>query len=273
MKWHFFILFLFLAAGCSRPQGFTLRKILSEHQSDPRWEVATPKGMDEIRSFLREPYTYLGSGNHCYAFVSANGEHVLKFFKQKHMRTKTMLDYLPNRLRRRRKEREESFSSYKIAYQQLQNETGVIFLHLNKTVNLLPTCALFDQHGTPLEIKLDEMEFLLQRRATLAFEYLESLFGHKDHLLDAIESLLRLVALRSQKGVYDKDLQFYKNFGFRDGEAMEVDVGELRLDQAPRETVDEVREVSLQICDFIHENAPMHLSDVQIRINSILRTL
>jgi len=284
MKRFIFILFLlFACGGCSRPQGFTLKKILSEHPNDPKWEVSNPNDLDEIRNFLDQPYTYLGSGNHCYAFVSSDGHYVLKFFKQKHMRTRSMLNYLPlpvknlfypiERLRMRMQEREKSFSSYKIAYEQLQDHTGVLFLHLNKTEGLLPNTTLIDQHGNLLEINLDHMEFLLQKKATLAFEYLQSLFGKKEELLDAIESLLQLVALRNQKGIYDKDLQFYKNFGFRNGEAIEVDVGEFRLDHMPQDTLKETREVSLQIQDFIHENMPKLLPDVQTRINSTLKSL
>jgi DNA repair exonuclease SbcCD ATPase subunit len=284
MKWFLFILFfLFTSVGCSRPHGFTLKKILSEHSYEPRWEVSPPKNMNEIRSFLAQSYTYLGSGNHCYAFVSSDGRYVLKFFKQKHMRTHSMLNYLPlparnlfypiERLRRRMQEREESYSSYKIAYEKLQNETGVLFLHLNKTTDLLPHTTLIDQHGNRLKINLNQMEFLLQEKATLAFEYLRSLFDQKEELLDAIDSLLQVVISRNQKGIYDKDLQFYKNFGFRNGKALEVDVGEFKIDQTPRDTLKEAHEVSLQIRDFIQENMPKHLPDVQTRINSTLKYL
>ena len=271
MKWYFLILPLLLVTGCSRPKGFTLKKVLSRHQNEPRWEVSLPQQMDEIQRILTQPYSYLGSGNHCYAFVSRDGRYVLKFFKQKHMRTQSILS--KRRLRRRRRERVESFTSYKIAYEELQEETGVLYLHLNKTVDILPTLTLFDQHGNLLTLPLDEMEFLIQKRATLAFDYLESLFDQKEQLLSAVDSLLRLVAVRSQRGIYDKDLQFYKNFGFCEGQAIEVDIGEFNLDHPPKEMLEEVGELSLQIRDFIHENAAELLSDVEARINLTLREL
>ena len=284
MNRYFCILLLFLiCTGCSRSSGFILKKILSKYPNDPKWEVAFPQEMGEVQNHLDQPYTYLGSGNHCYVFMSTDGEYVLKFFKQKHMRIQSMLDYLPlsvkrlfypmERLRRRTQEREESFTSYKIAYEQLQEETGVVFLHLNKTVDLLPNIALFDQHGTLININLDNMEFLLQKKATLTFEHLNSLFDQKEDLLDAIKSLLCLVSIRSQKGIYDQDLQLYKNFGFHNGYAIEVDVGEFKLNKEPHIDLKEVREVSLQIRDFIHENAPELLPEVQAKINSTLKSL
>lgn len=284
MKRYLALIILLLASwGCSRPQGFTLKKILSKHPNDPRWDVSLPNEGDAIQSYFLQPYTYLGSGNHCYAFKSEDGQYVLKFFKQKHMRTQSLLDYLPlpakrlfypmERIKRRTQEREESFTSYKIAYEHLQKETGVIFLHLNKTEGLLPTLSLVDQQGQVLEIPLDNMEFLLQKKATLAFKHFESLFNHKEALLDAVESLLRLIATRNQKGIFDKDLQFYKNFGFSQGEALEVDVGEFKLDEPPRDVVEETQEVSLQIRDFIQEHASHLLPDVQKRIEETLKTL
>ena len=127
MKRYLVLIILLLASwGCSRPQGFTLKKILSKHPNDPKWDVPLPKEGDDIQSYFMHPYTYLASGKHCYAFKSEDGQYVLKFFKQKHMQTQSLVDYLPlpaqrlfypmERIKRRAQEREESFTSYKIAY-------------------------------------------------------------------------------------------------------------------------------------------------------------
>lgn len=262
-------------AGCSRPKGFTLKKITSHHTPAPEWEVENTLSRGEIRAIVNQPFTYLGSGNHTYAFASEDGRYVIKFFKQKHMKTRTWVDYLPlptkrifypmGKIHRRMQEREESFTSYRIAFNELRQETGILYLHLNKTAHLKTSLTLIDQNGENLSLDLDDMEFLIQKRATLAFEHLKDLYreGKVQEAEEAIASLLDVVAKRSQMGIYDKDLQFFKNFGFVGQEAIEIDIGEFRRDQEPRPTYEELKTLSLQIRDFIKMYAPKHLSSAE----------
>lgn len=255
------ILLLFLVvslfAGCSRSKGFTLRKITSSYGADPRWEVESDLSPKDLAALLQGPYTYLGSGNHTYAFVSADEKTVIKFFKQKHMRVQAPFLSSETKLRRA-KERYESFSSYLLAYEKLRPETGLLYLHFNPTRYLHQTVTLIDQHGKKHRINLDDMEFLVQKKATLSFDHLSQLFseGAYDKAISSICSLLHLVAKRNQMGIYDKDLQFYKNFGFIDNQAVEIDIGEFRVGQEVRPTREELQALSFQLKEFIQKSAP-----------------
>ncbi|MCP5506510.1 MAG: hypothetical protein H7A38_06475 [Chlamydiales bacterium] len=251
------LLSISLVAGCERPKGFTLSKVTSSYGADPRWDVENDLSPSELAALLQGPYTYLGSGNHTYAFMSRDEKTVIKFFKQKHMRVQSLFLSSETKLRRA-KERLESFSSYLLAYEKLRDETGLLYLHLNPTHHLHQTVTLIDQHGKEHRVNLDEMEFLIQKKATLSFDHLNKLFseGAYDKAISSICSLLHLVAKRSQMGIYDKDLQFYKNFGFIENQAVEIDIGEFRAGQEVRPTQEELQELSFQLKDFIQKSAP-----------------
>lgn len=248
---------LFFAIGCGRPKGFTLDKITSSYERDPRWEVKNTLSQNELQKLFEGPYTYLGSGNHTYAFESPDGKVVIKFFKQKHMNGQKSFISLKTK-QKRIIERDESFSSYKLAFEKLREETALLYLHLNPTDFLHRTLVLIDQNGKEQTVNLDKMEFLVQKKATLSLDHLEKLFSENsyDEALFALRSLLHLVAKRNQMGIYDKDLQFYKNFGFIENHAVEIDIGEFRLGKAVRPTYEELQELSLQLKDFIQKNAP-----------------
>ncbi len=277
-KWLLVFSIIVFSVGCDRPKGFTLKKITSHHASAPEWEVENTMSRMELASLMGSQCHYLGSGNHTYAFVSDDDEAVIKFFKQKHMRIKTGTDSLSifvkkifhsvRKIDQRTKERQDSFSSYKLAFEKLPEETGMLCLHLNKTDTLNLSLTLIDQNGKTFEVSLDEMEFLIQKKATLVFHHLKALYkkGQSKEAERAILSLFEVVAKRSQKGIYDKDLQFFKNFGFVNNRAIEIDIGEFRTNQAPRPTYEELKTLSYQIHDFLKMHAPKHLSKVESKI-------
>ncbi|MCB1106685.1 MAG: hypothetical protein KDK76_01145 [Chlamydiia bacterium] len=274
------ILFL---SGCERPKGFTVKKITSHHAPMPEWEIPSPFSRGELDALFNQPFRYLGSGNHTYAFVSEDDRLVIKFFKQKHMKTRTWADFLPipakkifypmGKIHRRMQERREAFTSYKIAYEELKEETAILYLHLNKTDHLGITLTLIDQNGNSLKVPLDQMEFLVQKRATLAFNHLKNLYqeGKNQEAIEAITSLLNVVAKRSQKGIYDKDLQLFKNFGFIENQAVEIDIGEFRKDETPNPMHDELKALSLQIHDFVKLYAPKHLKEVDLSMKQEIK--
>ena len=262
------ILSLLLMVGCQRLKGFTLKKITSHHAPSTKWDSPPSLSEKELLAMLAQPYTYLGSGNHTYAFVSQDGLYVIKFFKQKHMRTQSLF-LSKDKIEKRTLEREESFASYKIAYDHLKEETGIVYLHLNKTDHLGMMLTLIDQHKNPTEVNLDEMEFLIQRKGVLAFEHLGNLIQREayDEALNAITSLLEVVAKRNQRGIYDKDLQFFKNFGFIGNQAIEIDICEFKLEEKVPNIYEELTRLSYQIRDFVREEAPGFAPEVEIIMN------
>lgn len=102
--------------------------------------------------------------------------------------------------------------------------------HLAPTSNLHKKIRIIDKLGIAYEVELDPLAFLLQRRAEPFFSHLETLLNDEEQLKKAISSLFQLITRRSQKGIVDRDAILEKNYGFLDGEAIQIDVGRFVYD-------------------------------------------
>jgi hypothetical protein len=224
--------------------GFEMCKITSSLPYDSRWEI-NPVGdfeKREIDAILNQKFHYLGAGLQCYVFQSNDGNYVIKLFKHHHMRPKSWLNHfsLPgkidkfrtNIIKAREKRLRRHFRSYKIAYQDLLEETGVVYIHLNKTEEFKDPLILVDKIGIAHSLDLNNTEFVLQKKADLVYLTLEKHLkaGDLEAAKNCISSLLDLILTRCKKGIADKDPAIWRNFGFLGGKAVEIDVGSFAKD-------------------------------------------
>ena len=216
-----------------RTKGFSYKKIHSFYRYESRWDFGPPNAalLDQISS---QPFSLMGSGKECYAFVSADGEIVVKFFKQKHMRTQYLLNYLPfskeiqmirnEILNRHKNRRMRLYQSYQLAHERIQDHSGVLYLHLTKSDYLRKPITLISPRGKKLTLKLDDMEFLVQKRAYSIFASLKESLERGE---ETIDSILDYLIVRNQRGIGDEDINCERNLGIREGKIIQVDVGEL----------------------------------------------
>jgi len=239
--------------------GFSRQRMESSLSFDPVWEVEKldPAALKRVQTILNQKFFYLARGAQAYAFVSEDGLYVLKCFQHYRMRPPFWSYLLPSsfsetKITRRRLLLEADFASYKIAYEKLKNETGLLFLHLNKSDYLDQKVIFVDNLGIHHEVSLDNIEFLLQKRGKLALPTIEDLMkeGSLKKAQEAIEDLVHLTIERSKKGIFDKDPDFATNFGFHEGKAIQIDVGRFSLD--PTRSDPEVYKV-----DLIHATDPL----------------
>ncbi len=244
------LLGLGLAVGTERfcyhvTDGFAEVKIRSTYSYHPEWEPSEYPAL--AADVLDQPYRYLGRGAQCYAFLSEDGKYVLKFFRHDHLRRKGKV------LR--------DFASYKIAFDALRAETGLLYLHLNKTKNMGKTLTFFDKIGVRHRVNLDEMEFLVQRKAELALPTLKQWLdaGEVDKAKEGISSLVNLVRERCKKGIFDKDPDFRTNFGFTAMGAMQLDAGRFRWDpkeKDPKIYQNELRSITQGLQQWLEKEYP-----------------
>lgn len=228
----------------TQTDGFRVYKITSSLPYDSKWETRalSIEEKREIDAILEQPFHYLGCGLQCYAFQSADRHYVIKVLKHHHMRPVSWLNSIsfPGPLdkvrtgiiKARARRLERNFYSYKISYEDLPKETGVLFVHLNKTKEFDRKLTLIDKIGIAHAIDLNSIEFVLQRKADLVYPTLEKRLREKDleaakHCLD---SLLDLILSRCKKGIADKDPILWRNFGFIENQAVEIDVGSFAKD-------------------------------------------
>ncbi len=250
---------------CYKPKksGFALSKICIDLAYRPEWDAAHPSSLNEV---LSQKFVYLARGAQSYAFVSADQKYVLKFFNMEHLTPKTWLKYIPRpflegyrarKVDRREKRLKETFTAIKKAYEELKDETGLYFVHLNRTSNLNKKIVLIDRQGIEWDIDLDKTAFIIQEKAELIYCRFAKLIerGDIDELEEAKESILKLIAKRCEKGFSDNDTGVQNNYGFVGKRPIQIDLGELiKNDTLKPDLSAEVQRVRRKIDDWIKKN-------------------
>lgn len=263
MKWIvkitlFLVCFYVTARFCKAETGkFTMMRITSNLTPQPQWET-TPLSADEltrIKQILNQPYSYLSKGVQSFVFASHDGQYVIKFFRHDHLTAPFWLTPATKAKREQRLHRE--FLSYKIAFENLRKETGLVFLHLNKTTDLHQTLDLVDKLGIHHQIPLDKYEFLVQKRACLLYTALNQMIEN-NKIADAKVTLTRLVQLlaqRAREGISDKDPDLETNFGVIGTEPIQIDVGRFGKTDA-RLDKDEIIRVTDRLHHYLTKRCP-----------------
>lgn len=219
-----------------RTEGFAVSHVLSDVSSG--FSSERDEKIDEI---LKQPFTYLGSGGQTYAFLSQDGKTVLKLFKHHHLRTYSALKALPlprflnTLLDDAAKQRSNFFESCLLSFQELREETGVLYLQLAQSNKKWQRkITLIDKLGIKHEIELDQLAFALQKRATLALASVKKMVleGRKDEAKQAILAIVHVVKARAEKGIRDNDTGLKRNIGLLDNRAVAIDIGAFTKDPA-----------------------------------------
>lgn len=260
-------LYIALAALCcillqkfcrSKTDGFALYKIQSHLPYNPEFEVrsVSEKEIHTASHILDQPFYYLGKGAQCYAFVSEDGNYVLKFFRLYHLRPPEWFTSMPlpsflqgyrqEKIERKFEELSRDFLSYKIAFDELKDDTGLLYVHLNKTDHFHKKVTLYDKIKVKHSIDIDSMEFLLQKKADLFYPAMQTMIdgGKKEEAKAALQKLVSFLAKRASLGLYDKDPDINTNFGIANGSPLQIDVGRFRPDPSRKDP-------SLYITDII----------------------
>lgn len=283
-----FALFFTYLNFIKRTKGFSLKKITSYHTYNPKWEIGPLNEEQEalLDRIASQPFFHLGSGKECYAFVSEDSELVIKFFKQKHMHTHSILTMWPFSLspylktlhevkfQRRSHLRNQTFMSYWIGYNYFADRTGLLYLHLNQTKNLNRQIEITSLNGRKFLLDLDKMEFLIQKRADSVFDYLKALKSENKtkEAKQAIGSILDLVITRSNQGIFDSDNNCERNIGFMDGRASLIDVGEFRLSPSRYPLPEEFYSATEDLHQWLSENDPELKNFLELQIQKRLRS-
>ncbi len=260
---------------CCRWQGFNVEKISSKLTYNEMWSVP-PLNQEEIHYFVTnvfsQPFYYLGSGEQCYVFQSEDGQFVLKFFKMHRLLPKDWLNDFPfsllenycfNNVEKRKQLIHEVFSSIKASYNYLQDKTGLLFIHLNKTRDLKVKATLFDKRGKKYLVDLDSKEFFLQRKAVRIYDYLVNLMkqGEEERVHICIRSLFQIVIARCEEGFVDLDIGVRNNYGFIEDKPVIIDCGSLVPDDAIKQPHHYQREI-LRIAEAMDHWAQTHYTEL-----------
>lgn len=213
-----------------RTGDFWFQTILSNREPDPHFDVPVSTNIDPL---LSQRFHFLSLGMQSVAFLAEDGQTILKFFKHrasflKKGRFVWQVPYV-----------EPILESYKLAYSHLAKETGLLYIHLNKTTGKLPTVTLVDKQGMIFHLALDETEFVIQKRAELVCptirRHMQS--GNLKEAKALLHSLVTTVKKQYASGLLNSDHAFRRNVGFVEGQAIFIDAGSFYKEHLPLDKV------------------------------------
>ncbi len=267
----FVICFVITAQFCKEQTGrFTILRITSKLTPQPQWETGplSPEEKSRIKEILSQPYSYLDKGVQSFVFASEDGQYVIKFFRHDHLDSPFWLT--SNQKVKKHAQLCKEFLSYKLAFDNLREQTGLVFVHLNKTKDLHHTLDLVDKLGIHHPLPLDNYEFLIQKRASLLYTALNQMI-EENKLSDAKETLSNLVKLLShvaKVGIADKDPDLLTNFGVIGTEPIQIDVGRF----SPRDPKLDKDEI-VRITDRLNEHLMTRCPELQEHLKTQIEKL
>lgn len=210
---------------------FIDERVLTNIPNSPSWELPQTLPKDA----LTQTYRYIGCGAQNFAFASEDGKYVIKFFKHHRYRySKPVQPFVPARVKRKTESRRVTYQSCLYALNALKEDSGIFYLHFNRTTHIKQKLTVFDKLGVPHTFDLDTTHFILQKRGTMTDEKLLALRSEGKHekAKSLLVALLNFNVKRHQLGLSDKDPHLIKNLGFDGDKPMLIDIGGLVCDPA-----------------------------------------
>ncbi len=241
-----FILVVLISYGLGRlyfytTAGFTLGNIHSDLKHHIQWDTREPTEEETLKfqESIGQPYYYLGKGCQSYVFLSQDGKYVVKFFKFQRVRPQNWInfftfipsvkEYQNDKIKEKEKKLNNLFLSCKVAFDDLKNETGIVYVHLNKTDHLHHLLTVYDKLGLKHQLDLDRLEFVVQQRANMFADTIDDLMldGQVEQAKLLIDRLLIMVLSEYHNGYADNDHALMQNTGVLNGNPIHIDVGQL----------------------------------------------
>ena len=119
-----------------------------------------------------------------------------------------------------------------MGFELLPELTALVYVHLNKTSHLNKSITFIDKFKMEHQIDLDKTDFILQRRAQLVHDKIDSQMaaGDLDGAQHTVDSIVDLIITRCKLGYADKDPNIATNCGILGDKAIKIDVGRITID-------------------------------------------
>lgn len=200
---------------------YLLTDLVLDYSIQERWE--TPLPPDNLQSILSQPFHYLGQGAQSYAFVSKDGNYVLKIFHYKHTQNETKKHKLI-----------AYFNAYSLGYQLLPEECGIIYQQLTPATGIEKEVFFTDRLGLSHKIQLQNVRYVIQKKTIPAQEIITPLLqaNNTPQAKIYIQAITDLIEKERKLGLYDIDTGVLHNMGFIGSQLVHFDLGKLVYDPA-----------------------------------------
>ncbi len=204
------------------------------------WDVHISKDHDAFFYVVsQQTFNWLGRGMQVVVFETQDGRYVVKFFQVGRLKEETPRGFFEDlvsgesesKRQERRNHREELFSSSKMCFEELQDETGIVYVHLNRTRDKIHGMKLVDKYGQSHRIRGDDTCFVVQKKAKYIIPTFITLMekGDVDGAKHRIDQVFDLLLSLARKGFADGDdaLVRNNNIGFAPDRAIYIDTGHI----------------------------------------------
>lgn len=178
-----------------------------------------------IEDFLSHPMHFIGMGSQCLVFAPKDSRYVLKICKA----TRYQNLFGTSEVKKQRQQRD--FDNYQIAFSKLSTQTGIVYLHLNKTSSLYKKIKLIDPFHLSYKVSADNLLFYVQKKATPFADYLSKASDAKKKSL--FSSLMYSIKEQTSLGIRIKDIHPLKNIGVVDDMPIWIDPGRMEKKENP----------------------------------------
>jgi hypothetical protein len=220
---------------------FAINQIINEFPHNPDWDITCPpETVEFVNMITQQPFYYLGRGFQATAFESQDGDYVIKFFHQSRLRKKPFSEdpfrYIFSSefrkdMENRESHKDEIFTSSKMAYEQFPEEAGILYVHLNRTHDLIKGIKLFDPLRQSYRFRGDDASFIIQKKAMYVLPTLKALMqqGSLAEAQKRIDHIFDLLLSLANKGFVDSDMALMRNnnVGFTKDRAIYIDTGHI----------------------------------------------
>lgn len=265
---------------------FRISNMTYELPHNKDWDIPGISSYENelLNEVLNQKFYYLGKGAQSYVFTSEDGLTVIKFFKFKHLKPSIFLNslshiplfskYAKKEIARKNKKLNSAFNGYRLAYEIHKQESGLIYLHLNKTSDIQKTLTIIDKIGLSHEIDLDQNVFLVQRKGETLETVLRELLNQNNLSLakSRLRQILDLYLSEYQKGAYDHDHRVMNNTGFVDQEPIHLDVGHFSLEESMKDKAVFQKDFAIiigKIDLWLKKNFPKHQEEIVKDLESL----
>ncbi|MFV0340937.1 MAG: hypothetical protein ACK5MA_10005 [Parachlamydiaceae bacterium] len=224
--------------------GFTLSNITGMPKMEElALQQPSPLEWRRIETALAQPYKYLGKGCQSYVFESADSQFVLKFLKLQRFKPQAYLDYLTflppvdtyrdKKIAQKKEKLAQLLDSWRIAYEDLPSETGVVYMHLPEESSFDQKIQIIDKAGFSHEIDTTDTAFLLQRKAGMLCPTISRYMAANEtgKAKELLNQLIASLVAEYRSGFGDNDHALMQNTGVLDGSPIHIDVGQLSQEE------------------------------------------
>ncbi|HEX2579539.1 MAG TPA: hypothetical protein VHK67_03960 [Rhabdochlamydiaceae bacterium] len=239
-----------------------------QHPFILKLEGQTPTEAEKKRAaqILDQKFTYLGSGTQVTAFESADHQYVLKFFNPRNtikenwfhrysrLRQMSSWKWIKKTYFEKEARLLKFFKSHRLAFRDLKEESGLVYLHFDRSSGLSKKINVIDRDGKEYLVDLTLCPFILQKKVEIVMPRFQEQLAKGDTAgaKEGVRQMYQLFLTRAQKGYTDHRQSLFKNYGFAEGRAIQLDVGRIKMDER-------VKKMPLKDLERIVENLSKQL--------------